>query len=47
VIEHFIGASPDSADWMAMLGRLLGEFQRRFGFQIKIPDKPDALRMAF
>ena len=47
VIVHFIGAAPDSADWMAMLRRLLGEFQRRFGIQIEIPDQPDALRMAF
>jgi nephrocystin-3 len=28
VLVHFIGAAPDSADWMAMLRRLLGEFQR-------------------
>jgi tetratricopeptide (TPR) repeat protein len=47
VIVHFIGAAPDSADWMAMLRRLLGEFQRQFGIQIEIPDQPDALRMAF
>ena len=47
VIVHFIGAAPDSADWMAMLRRLMGEFQRRFGVQIEIPDQPDALRMAF
>jgi len=47
VLVHFIGAAPDSADWMAILRRLLGEFQRRFGIQIEIPDQPDALRMAF
>jgi tetratricopeptide (TPR) repeat protein len=47
VIVHFIGAAPDSTDWMAMLRRLLGEFQRRFGIQIEIPDQVDALRMAF
>jgi tetratricopeptide (TPR) repeat protein len=47
VIVHFIGAAPDSADWMAMLRRLLGEFKRHFGIQIEIPDQPDALRMAF
>jgi tetratricopeptide (TPR) repeat protein len=47
VLVHFIGAAPDSADWMAMLRRLLGEFQRKFGIQIQIPDKPDALRSAF
>jgi len=47
VLVHFIGAAPDSADWMAMLRRLLGEFQRRFDLQIEMPDQPDALRMAF
>ena len=45
VLVHFIGAAPDSANWMAMLRRLLGEFQRKFGIQIEIPDQPDALRM--
>ena len=47
VLVHFIGAVPDSANWMAMLRRLLGEFQRKFGIQIEIPDQPDALRMTF
>jgi tetratricopeptide (TPR) repeat protein len=47
MLVHFIGAAPDSANWMAMLRRLLGEFQRKFGIQIEIPDQPDALRMAF
>ena len=46
VLVHFIGAAPDSANWMAMLRRLLGEFQRKFGIQVEIPDQPDALRMA-
>jgi tetratricopeptide (TPR) repeat protein len=47
VLVHFIGATPDSANWMAMLRRLMGEFQRKFEIQIEIPDQPDALRMAF
>ena len=47
VLVHFIGAAPDSANWMAMLHRLLGEFQRKFSIEIEIPDQPDALRMAF
>jgi len=47
VLVHFIGAAPESANWMAMLRRLLGEFQRKFGIQIEIPDQPDALRAAF
>jgi len=47
VIVHFIGAAPESADWMVMLRRLLGEFQRCSGIQIETPDQPDALGMAF
>ncbi len=47
VLVHFIGAAPDSANWMAMLRRLLGEFQRRFDIQIEIPDQHNALRMVF
>jgi nephrocystin-3 len=47
VLVHFIGAAADSANWRAMLRRLLGEFQRKFRIQIEIPDQPDALRTAF
>jgi tetratricopeptide (TPR) repeat protein len=47
VLVHFIGASPDSANWTAMLRRLLREFQRKCGIQLEIPDQPDALRATF
>jgi len=47
LIMHFIGATPYSADWMAMLRRIMGEFKRLLGIQGEIPDKPDALRLAF
>ena len=47
VLLHFIGAAPDSADWMVILRRLLGEFRRKFEVQLEIPDQPDALRAAF
>lgn len=47
LLLHFIGATPDSADWMAMLRRILGEFKRRFDIREEIPDRPDALRAAF
>jgi len=46
-ILHFIGVSPASADWAAMLRRIMGELQRRFDLQLEIPDEPDALRAAF
>ncbi|MBI3610874.1 MAG: DUF4062 domain-containing protein [Nitrospirae bacterium] len=47
LIQHFIGATPYSADWAAMLRRIMGEFKRRFGIEQNIPDKPDELRQAF
>jgi tetratricopeptide (TPR) repeat protein len=47
VLMHFIGATPGSADWSAMLRRILGEFKRKFGIREEIPEHPDALRSAF
>ena len=47
VIQHYIGATQASTDWMAMLRRILGEFNRKFDLRIEIPDKPDALRETF
>ncbi|MEW6386513.1 MAG: tetratricopeptide repeat protein [Thermodesulfobacteriota bacterium] len=47
LIMHFIGAGPHSADWAAMLRRIMGELKRRFEIPQDIPDQPDALRLAF
>jgi len=47
LLMHFIGASPYSADWEAMLRRIMGEFRRRFDIREEIPSEPDALRAAF
>jgi tetratricopeptide (TPR) repeat protein len=47
VIEHYIGATAYSADWAAMLRRLMGELQRNLGIQQKIPGKRDELQTAF
>ena len=47
VLEHYIGATPGSSDWAAMLRRIMGEFNRKLGLLQDIPDKPDALRSAF
>ncbi len=47
VLQHYIGATPYSADWAAMLRRLMGELKRRLGIQQDIPEQPDALRSAF
>lgn len=47
IIEHYIGSTTDSSDWAAMLRRILGELKQWFELNIEIPDKPDALRLAF
>ena len=47
VLQHYIGATPYSADWAAMLRRVMGEFKQRLGIAQDIPDQPDALRSAF
>jgi hypothetical protein len=47
VIQHYVGATPASADWAAMLRRIMGEFQRRFKIQQEIPEEPNDLRAAF
>lgn len=47
VLQHYIGATPYSPYWAAMLRRLMGEFKRRLGILQDIPDQPDALRNAF
>jgi len=47
IIQHYIGASPYSADWAAMLRRIMGEFKRNLRIEDEIPSKPDELRDAF
>ncbi len=47
LLLHFIGATPYSADWAAMLRRVMNEFKRRFDIQQEIPDQPEELRAAF
>ena len=47
LLMHFIGATPYSADWAAMIRRIMAELKRRFDIQQEIPDKPDELRSAF
>jgi tetratricopeptide (TPR) repeat protein len=47
VIIHFIGSTQDSADWKAMLRRIMGEIQNRFGITVEIPEEPGALKSAF
>jgi len=47
VVMHFVGASAFSADWAAMLRRIIGELQQHLDIEEEIPDEPAALRTAF
>ena len=47
LLLHFIGSTPQSADWAPMLRRIMGEFKRCFDIREQVPDQPDALRSAF
>lgn len=47
LLMHFIGASPNSADWAAMLRRIVGELNRHFDLNLEIPHESDALRESF
>jgi nephrocystin-3 len=47
IFEHYIGATPASADWAAMLRRILGEFKRQLGLEQDIPNNTNDLRNAF
>ena len=46
-ITHYIGATPYSADWAAMLRRIMGELKRRYEIQGDIPTEPDKLKSTF
>lgn len=47
LLLHFIGATSASADWAAMLRRILQELKRHFGLPQEIPDQPAELLRAF
>jgi hypothetical protein len=47
LLMHFIGATPASADWAAIVRRILGEFNPRLDLRIEIPDQPATLRSTF
>lgn len=47
VIMHFIGATPYSADWMAMLRRIMGDLKRHFDIKDEIPDNTEELKETF
>ena len=47
VLLHFVGATRISADWAAIVRRILGEFQRLLGVVFDVPVRADLLRAAF
>jgi tetratricopeptide (TPR) repeat protein len=46
IIDHYIGSTPDSADWQALVRRILGELKCAFNIADELPLKPEALRNA-
>ncbi|HME31678.1 MAG TPA: tetratricopeptide repeat protein [Terriglobales bacterium] len=47
LLQHYIGAIPSSTNSRGMVRRLMGEFDRRFGLGIEIPQTPAEMRLAF
>jgi nephrocystin-3 len=46
VIQHYIGSTPESANWQSLVHRILGELKRSFDIKDKLPLSPDSLRFA-
>jgi len=46
IIQHFIGSTPDSADWRKLVRRILGELKRHFNIPDEVPAEPSALDTA-
>lgn len=46
VIQHYVGSTPDSADWQGLVRRILSVLKRAFAITDEIPVQPDALRGA-
>ena len=46
IILHFIGSTPQSADYIAILHRIMGELKHRFDIQEDLPQTPEGLKEA-
>jgi len=46
IIQHYIGSTPESADWERLVRRILGELKRAFAIFEEIPVQPAILRGA-
>jgi len=47
VLLHFIGGTADSADWVHILRRIMGELKKAFSLADEIPFEPAKVREAF
>jgi tetratricopeptide (TPR) repeat protein len=47
VLQHYIGSTPQSADYFAILRRLMGELKRRLDIEQDLPDAPEEVRRQF
>jgi nephrocystin-3 len=47
LLLHFVGSTAQSADYVAILARIMGEIKRRFKVMEDLPAAPDKLREAF
>src|SRR5262249_50255024 len=47
ILENYVGASEESANWTAMLRRIMRELDRRLDLGLQIPDAADVLPPAF
>ena len=47
LVMHFIGSSPESADWASMLRRAMAELAQRLHIDSPIPSNDEGLREAF
>jgi nephrocystin-3 len=46
IIQHYIGSTPESANWQEFARRILGEIKRAFAIADNLPMEPGALRTA-
>ena len=46
IVQHYIGSTPDSADWQGLVRRILAEIKQASSIAEDIPRDPDVLRRA-
>ncbi len=46
IVQHYIGSTPDSADWQGLVRRILGELKRAYSLADELPTQPEALYTA-